>query len=179
MSPDFFNLYSESIFKSIDKRNGISINGEYVTNIRYADDAVLIANSPNNLQNMLDEVVMKSREKGLLLNVKKTECMTVSKSHNKALTLDLKSGGEEIKKVDKFRYLGSMITDDAKDITTVKTQIAKAKSTFGKLKPVLTNSKISISTKMNIVKTFVYSVLLYGCETWTLNKDLERRLEAM
>ena len=32
---------------------------------------------------------------------------------------------------------------------------------------------------MNIVKTFVYSVLLYGCETWTLNKDLERRLEAM
>ena len=56
--------------------------------------------------------------------------MTVSKSPNKALTLDLKSGGEEIKKVDKFRYLGSLITDDAKDITTVKTQIAKAKSTF-------------------------------------------------
>ena len=179
MSPDFFNLYSESIFKSIDKSNGISINGEYVTNIRYADDAVLIANSPNNLQKMLDEVVMKSKEKGLLLNVKKTECMTVSKNPNKALTLDLKSGGEEIKKVDKFRYLGSMITDNAKDITTVKTQIAKAKATFGKLKPVLTNSKISKSTKMNIVKTFVYSVLLYGCETWTLNKDLERRLEAM
>ena len=42
--------------------------------------------------------------------------------------IDLKSGGEEIKKVDKFRYLGSMITYDAKDITTVKTQIAKAKS---------------------------------------------------
>ena len=35
-----------------------------------------------------------------------------------------------------------MITEDAKDITTVKTQIAKAKSTFGNLKPVLTNSKI-------------------------------------
>ena len=77
---------------------------------------------------------MKSREKCLLLNVKKTECMTVSKNPNKALTLDLKNL--------KFRYLGSMITDDAKDITTVKTQIAKAKSTFGKLKPVLTNSKI-------------------------------------
>ena len=35
-----------------------------------------------------------------------------------------------------------MITADAKDITTVKTQIAKAKSKFGNLKPVLTNSKI-------------------------------------
>ena len=69
--------------------------------------------------------------------------MTVSKNPNKALTLDLKSDGEEIKKVDKFRYLGSMITDGAKDITTVKTQIAKAKSTFGKLKTVLTNSKTS------------------------------------
>ena len=32
---------------------------------------------------------------------------------------------------------------------------------------------------MNTVKTFVYSVLLYGCETWILNKDLETRLDAM
>ena len=43
---------------------------------------------------------MKSREKGLLLNVKKTKCMTVSKNPRKALTLDLKGGGEEIKKFD-------------------------------------------------------------------------------
>jgi len=84
MSPDFFNSYSDIIFKSIDKSYGISINGEYVTNIRYADDAVLIANSLINLQKMLDEVVMKSREKGLLLNVKKTECMTVSKNLQKS-----------------------------------------------------------------------------------------------
>ena len=41
----------------------------------------------------------------------------------KSLTLEnlyLKSGGEEINKVDKFRYLGSIITEDAKDITTEK-----------------------------------------------------------
>ena len=61
-------------------------------NIRYADDAVLIANSPNNLQKMLDEEMMKFKEKYLLFNVKKTECMNVSKNPNKALTLDLKSG---------------------------------------------------------------------------------------
>ena len=60
--------------------------------------------------------------------------------------------------VDKFRYLGNMITVNAKDITTAKTQIAQARATFGKLKSVLTNSYISKSTKMNIVKTFVYSV---------------------
>ena len=77
MSPNFFNVYNESILKSIDKSNGISINGEYVTNICYADDAVLIANSPNNLQKMLDEVVMNSREKSLHFDVKKTECMTL------------------------------------------------------------------------------------------------------
>ena len=59
---------------------------------------ILIANSPNSMQKILDEVVMKSKEKGLLLNVKKTECMTVSKNHNKALTLDLKSGREELKR---------------------------------------------------------------------------------
>ena len=65
-----------------------------------------------------------------------------------------------------------MITDDEKDITSVKTQIAKAKSTFGNLKPVLTNLRILKSTKNEHSKDiFVYSVLLYGCKTWTLNKD--------
>ena len=72
-----------------------------------------------------------------------------------------------------------MITTDAKDITKVKTHIAKAKSTFGNLKPVLTNSKILKSTKMNIVRTFVYSILLHRCETWTFNKDFVMRLEAI
>ena len=86
---------------------------------------------------------------------------------------------ESIKEVDKFRYLGSTVTSDARDITTIKINIAKAKATFGRLRNVLTNSKLSMNVKLSIVNTFVYSVLLYGCVAWTLLKESEDRLEAM
>ena len=43
----------------------------------------------------------------------------------------------------------------------------------------LTNSHLRLSTRKRAVKTYVWSTLLYGCETWTVSKEMERRLEAM
>ena len=49
------------------------------TNLRYADDTVLLVKSVEDLQKLLDVVVRESELKGLLINCKKTECMVVSK----------------------------------------------------------------------------------------------------
>ena len=46
------------------------------------------------------------------------------------------------------------------------------------MKHIFTNRNISFKTKMNTLKAYVWSILLYGCECWTLTKDLEKRLEA-
>ena len=46
------------------------------------------------------------------------------------------------------------------------------------MKAIFTNRNITISTKINTLKACIWSILLYGCEYWTLNKDTERRLEA-
>ena len=80
--------------------------------------------------------------------------------------------------MEKFKYLGFTITPDAKCDTEVKQRIAMSKDTFSKMKPIFTNRNISLSTKLNTLKTYVWSVLLYGCECWTLTPELERRLEA-
>ena len=53
-----------------------------------------------------------------------------------------------------------------------------AKDAFGKIKKLVTNSKISMNLRRRFVKCFVWSVLLYGCETWTLKKADEERLQA-
>ena len=53
-----------------------------------------------------------------------------------------------------------------------------AKETFRKMKTIFTNRNITINTKINTLKEYVWSVLLYGCECWTLSKDTERGLEA-
>ena len=56
MSPDLLSLYSEVIVTSIDKLEGVKIGGVNISNISFADDVVLIAESEKNLQILLDVV---------------------------------------------------------------------------------------------------------------------------
>ena len=78
-SPDFFNLYSEMMLRKLAEMKVVHVGGKNINNFRYADDTVLIAESQEQLQELLDRVVNASRKKGLTINCKKTECMVVSK----------------------------------------------------------------------------------------------------
>lgn len=177
MSPDLFNIYSETILRNLEDSPGLKVNGENINNIRYADDTALIAGSEKDLQSLLDIVVKESESKGLLLNTKKTECMVVSK---KAINpkCNLKSKRLVIKQVQKFKYLGYMITSDGRCITEITRRIAIAKDSFNKMKPILTNRNISMMTKNRVLKAYVWSTLLYGCECWTISEVLRKQLEA-
>ena len=84
----------------------------------------------------------------------------------------------KIKQVKSFKYLGYTITHNAKSDAEIKKRIAMAKETFRKVKTIFKNRNITINTKINTLEAYVWSVLLYGCECWTLNKDAERKLEA-
>ena len=61
MCPDFFNLYGENILRRLEESDDrVLINGTLVNNIRYADDTVLIADSEESLQRLVDLVVHAS-----------------------------------------------------------------------------------------------------------------------
>ena len=60
----------------------------------------------------------------------------------------------------------------------IKARIGMAKTQFGQLQKILTSRHISLQLRLRLMKCYVYSILLYGCETWTLNKDLEKRINA-
>ncbi len=62
MSPDLFNNYSELILRELDKGKGLRVGGHSVTNKRYADDIVLLAESAEDLQKLLDIVVKESEQ---------------------------------------------------------------------------------------------------------------------
>ena len=72
LSPDLFSLYSESILRTIKDMPGIKVGGNIINNLRYADDTVLIAETQEDLQHLLDKIVKESELKGLTLNIKKT-----------------------------------------------------------------------------------------------------------
>ena len=58
-------------------------------------------------------------------------------------------------------------------------RIGMAKASFGQLRKLLTNLGFRIETKMRILKAYVWSVLLFGCESWTISKEMRKRLEAV
>ena len=73
LSPALFNLYTERIFGETEELPGVKVNGHNINNLRYADDTVLLAESEEDLQRIIDVVNRESKKYGLHMNVKKTK----------------------------------------------------------------------------------------------------------
>src|SRR5215469_2931664 len=82
-----------------------------------------------------------------------------------------------VKQVGRFNYLGSLINEEGRCEDDIKKRINKAECAFNKMKNLLTNSKVSMETRKQFVKCYVWSTLLYGCESWTLRKTDVNRIQ--
>ena len=112
LSPNLFNLYTENIFK--EDLVGVRVGGENVSNLRYADDTVLIAESVKELQALVDEIKDRSKIKGLSMNVKKTKTMVIRKNTKSRCKIEIKVDDKTLEQVKQYLYLGHIITEDWK-----------------------------------------------------------------
>lgn len=78
----------------------------------------------------------------------------------------------KLKQKEPFKYLETLITNDGKNYKEVIVRIAKAKMGFQKKKSILTNTKISIVTRMKTLQCYIKPILMYGGETWTITKEI-------
>ena len=176
LSPILFNIYTELIFRQFEDLSGTSIGGRNISNLRYVDDTVLVADSKEKLQELVNEAKIESEKFGLGMNTKKTKTMVVSKETG--ITADIKVENEPLEQVENFKYLGQNITPDGKNELEIKTKLAIAKSRFTQMYKVLTTRQISLELRHRLLVCYVFSVILYGCETWTLTKPLMEKIEA-
>ena len=113
---------------------------------------------------------------GLNMNVAKTKTMLMSR--NQDAEVNIMIDGNRLEQVQSFKYLGQKVTDDGKNQNEIKCRSEMARSRFTEMRSIFTSRSISTATKIRLLKCYVHSVLLYGSETWTLNKEMERKISS-
>jgi hypothetical protein len=175
LSPYLFNILAEMVMRETLEgfNGGIQIGGRRVTNLRYADDIILLGNSVDELQDLVDRLDRISGKYSLQINIDKTKVMA-----SDGATCNICIQGSHLEQVDTFPYLGSLITDDAECIKEFRARLSKGQAVRTSLRKIWKNHGIPIETKIRLEKALVWPVITYGCESWTMRKNEEIRLEA-
>jgi len=83
-----------------------------------------------------------------------------------------------LKQVPKFKYLGSIFTEDGKNKEDIIPQIKEAIVMLNNKKHLLCSNNLSLGMKKKLIKSCIWSVALYGSETWTLGENEEMVVNA-
>ena len=142
---------------------GIKIAGRNINNLRYADDTTLMAES-EELKSLLMKVKEESEKVGLKLNIQKMKIMASGP------ITSWQTGGQRVETVADFILLGSKITADGDCSHEIKRHLLLGKKVMTNLDSILQSRDITLPTKVRLVKAMVSSIVMYGCESWTIKK---------
>lgn len=181
LSSLLFNIYIEEAINEVKEKygKGVKVHGETLKMLRFADDIVVLAESKEDLEEILNgmDSVMK-REYHLKINRNKTKALKCGKGDGEEDTdIQIHLGDQILPAVGNFNYLGSKITKDGRSREDIKSRIAQAKKAFMKKRDLL-ESKINLGVRKKLLKTLIWSIALYGCETWTVGGPEKKRIEA-
>ncbi len=148
------------------ENKGIKINGEFLNNLRFADDVVVVAKSAEDLRLMLKELSCESHKAGMVINLTKTKILNIPGQPNQ-----VKVVWETIEAVI---YLGQLIISQNQMEKEVDRRIALAWSKFWSLGFILKNN-FPIAYKSHIFNSRVVPALTYGYQTWSITKKLRKK----
>ena len=140
---------------------GIKIAGRNISNLRYADDTTLMAESEEELKNLLMNVKEESEKVGLKLNIQKTNIMASGPITSWQID------GETVRD---FISLGSKITADNDCSHEIKRRLLLGRKVMTNLDSVLRSRDITLPAEVCLVKAMVFPVMMYVCESWTVKK---------
>ena len=85
--------------------------------------------------------------------------------------------GETVETVSDFIYLGSKITADGDCGYEIKSSLLLGRKVMTNLDSIFKSTDIILPTKVHLVKAMVFSVVMYGCESWTVKKAECQRID--
>ena len=138
--------------------------GRNTNNLRYADDTTLMAESEEELKSLLMKVKEESEKVGLKLDIQKTKIMASGPITSWQID------GETLETVADFNFGGSKITVDGDCSHEIKRRLLLGKKVMPNLDSIFKSRSITLLTKVHVVKAMDFSVVMYGCESWTIRK---------
>ena len=94
------------------------------------------------------------------------------------ISADINMNVKKLEKVINFKYLGATLCKDGTCSAEIRIGIALAMAAMARLNRIWRSNTISFASKLKLYMFLVTSILLYGCETWTLLADSEKRIQA-
>ena len=146
-----------------DTQAGIKIASRNINNLRFADDAIRMAESEGELKSLLMKVKEESEKGGLKLNIQKTKIMVSGPITS--WKIDGETGNS-----DRLYFFGSKITADGDCSCEIKRHFLLGRKVVTNLDSMLKSRDIILPTKVHLVKAMVFPVVMYGYESWTINK---------
>ena len=117
-------------------------------------------------------VKKESEKAGLKLNIQKTKIMAYGP------ITPWEIDGETVETVSDFILGGSKITEDGDCSHEIERCLFFGRKVMTNLESILKSRDITLRTKVCITKAIVFLVVIYGCESWTINKAECRRIDA-
>jgi hypothetical protein len=117
-----------------------------------------------------------SKEVGLEVNVEKTKYMLVPRDQNAGHNREIKIGNRSFETVSQFKYLGTTVRNQNLIQEEIKKRLNSDNACYHSVQNLLSSRLLSKNTKVRIYETIILSVILYGCETWSLTVREEHKL---
>ena len=151
---------------------GVKISWKNINNLRYADDTTLMAENEEDPKSLLIKVKEESEKVGLNLNMQKTKIMTSSPITSRQID------GETVETLADLILGASKITADGDCSHEIKSRLLLGRKVMTNLDSILKSRDITLPTKVHWVKTMVFPVVMYGCDSWTIKKAECWRIDA-
>ncbi|KAE9539532.1 hypothetical protein AGLY_004784 [Aphis glycines] len=157
----------------IEPHEGIKLRNSTIPLLAYADDIVLMDESQDGVKRLCGRLINAAQKVGLQINEQKTEYMIIGRQNWMDQVLEV--GHFKFKRVNSFKYLGSIVTEKNDITKEVAARIQAENRIYYGLEKLLSSRSLSREIKRRLYTSLIRPVILYGSETWALRKSDENK----
>ena len=178
MSPWLFNIFMDKCVKLAEQNgSGVNIGLLKLWLLLYADDALLVAESEDELQGMLERFHVSTKSMDLRINVSKTKVMVFGGEEGDAVNVTL--NGESLERVDEFVYLGRMYQENGSIDGEINRRVAAGRKVVGSMAGLAKSGALSSKAKLAIYDSVLVPTLLYCSESWVCQSKHMSKVNAV